>query len=122
VVNICKWYNWHGYLARKLNHTITRLWLDDRRSGFFLRGSFSLLVSVQTVSRVHAAPYPMGTAVISVELTWTTREAFLNFIRPDVFHIKTKYSRFPSNTSIWILHKDYRCVRRKTIVLCEAFR
>ena len=26
--------------------------------------------------------------------------AILNFIRPDVFHIKTKYNRFPSNTSI----------------------
>jgi hypothetical protein len=42
VVNICKRYNWHGYLARKLSHTI-RLRLDDRRSGFFKGEAFLYL-------------------------------------------------------------------------------
>jgi hypothetical protein len=30
----------------------------------------------------------------------------LNFIRPDVFHLKTKYNCFSSNTSIFYLYID----------------
>jgi len=72
--------------------------------------------------------------------TSTQRLAILTEAFHGIVQCKTKYKRFSSNTSItfmkyslsymfrpqlgpkhvaeWILHKGYRCVRRKTFVLC----
>ena len=52
-------------------------------------------------------------------------QGILNFIRPDVFHIKTKYNLFCLTHlyPLWSIHKGYRCVRRKRLyfVLVKVF-